>query len=122
VVESRETPQPDRRTARKPREDQQKDAAFMAEVNQQTDSLIEHIVPVEPANDGATDEAASEAEASPKPKKARTTRARATGTKTTRSRKDDTNPDTPHLRPSRRGFKWPASEQPEQASEQAEEE
>lgn len=115
VVESRETPRPDRHAARKPREDQQKDAEFMAEVNQQTDSLIEHIVP---ANDSATDEAASEA--SPKPKKARTTRA--AGTKTKRSRKDDSNPDTPHLRPSRRGFKWPASEQPEQASEQAEEE
>ncbi|HKV59664.1 MAG TPA: hypothetical protein VJO32_15330 [Ktedonobacteraceae bacterium] len=121
VVESRETPRPGRDAARKPREDQQKDAEFMAEVNQQTDSLIEHIVPAEPANEGATDEAASEA--SPKPKKARTTRARTASPKTKRSRKDDTNPDTPHLRPSHRGFKWPESEQqPTQASEQAEEE
>jgi hypothetical protein len=116
VVESRETPRPDRRVARKPREDQRKDAGFRAEVNQQTDSLIEHIAPVEPA---PADDVAGEA--APKAKKARTTRARPASAKTARSRKADSNPQTPHLKPSRRGFKWPESEQPEQ-SEQAGEE
>jgi hypothetical protein len=119
VVESRETLRPDRRVTQKPREDQRKDTEFMAEVNSQTDSLIEHIVPIKPANDGAADDVASAA--APKAKKARTTRARAAGAKTKRSQKADTNPQTPHLRPSRRGFKWPESEQPEQ-SEQASEE
>lgn len=108
VVESRETRQPDNHVARRPREDQQKDAEFLTEVNQQTESLIQHIAPVEPANNGATDEA------SPKAKKTRTTRARAASPKVARSRKADTNPETPHLRPSHRGFKWPESEKSEE--------
>jgi hypothetical protein len=111
AVESRETLRPDSRVTRKQREDQQNDTEFMAEVNQQTDSLIEHIVPVEPANDGVNATA-------PKAKKVRTTRARAASAKTTRGRKTDTNPQTPHLRPSHHGFKWPESEQPEQAKEE----
>ena len=111
-VESRETLRPDRRAERKPREDQQKDAEFMAKVNSQTDSLIEHIVPAKPEH--AEGETAGEA--TPGAKKARTARARAAGTKTKKRSKKadaDTNPSTPHLRPSRRGFKWPESEQAE---------
>ncbi len=108
VVESRETRRPGNRAARRPRAEQQKDAEFMAEVNQQTDGLIQHIVPAEPeaepepASSDATDEVSSKS--SPKVKKARTTRARPA------SRKVGTNPETPHLKPSHRGFKWPEAE------------
>lgn len=110
VVDSR--PQPDSDVTRKPREDQRNDTEFMAEVNQKTDSLIGHIVP---ANDGATDDIASE----PKAKKARATRSRPASEK--RSQKTDANPRTPHLKPSHHGFKWPESEKPEQAEQAGEE-
>jgi hypothetical protein len=113
VVESRETRRPGNRAARRPRAEQQKDAEFMAEVNQQTDGLIQHIAPAEaepePASSDATDEVSSKS--SPKVKKARTTRARPASGKVARSRKSDTNPETPHLKPSHRGFKWPEAEQ-----------
>ena len=115
--ESREIAQPGKRAAHSPRAKQQKDAGFMTEVNQQTDSLIEHIAPVEAAQDGAAEETTNEA--APKAKKARTSRAGAAGAKasakTTRTRKAVTNPRTPHLRPSKRGFKWPAPESAEPA-------
>jgi hypothetical protein len=88
-------------------------------VNRQTESLIEHIAPVEPANEG------DENGEAPKPKKARTTRAKTAGTKasakTTRSRKADTAPGKPLLRPSKRGFKWPSPQQAEQAESSGEE-
>jgi hypothetical protein len=92
----------------------------MAEVNQQTDSLIEHIVPLEPAGGDAAEN--GESNATPKAKKTRTSRASAASAETTRSRKADTNPRTPHVRPSQRGFKWPVQEQPAQPTEPGEEE
>ena len=109
AVESRETLQNDSRVTRKQREDEQIDAEFMAEVNQQTNSLIEHIVPVEPA---------SNEENGAKAKKARATRARPASAKTTRGKKAGTSSQASHPRPSRRGFKWPEAEQPEQAREE----
>ncbi|HEY6542289.1 MAG TPA: hypothetical protein VIZ18_15200 [Ktedonobacteraceae bacterium] len=119
VVESREITQSGKRATRKPRANQHKDAEFRTEVNQQTDSLIEHIVPVEPVHDEAAGEPTSEA--APKAKKARTARAGTASAKTTRSRKADGKSREPHLRPSKRGFKWPAPEQAEQAEQTGEE-
>lgn len=113
---NRETLRPDRNVERKQREDQRKDDGFLAEVNQQTDSLIGHIVPVEPASNGASKDGASEA--APREKKARTTGTRSASAKATRSKKADTNPRTPHLKPSHRGFKWPEAEQREQTTEE----
>ncbi len=108
VVESREIEQPGKRPARKPR----RDAEFITEANQQADGLIEHIVPVEPADDGTAGKTA------PKAKKARTTRAGTTeakaSAKTTRSRKAEPKSRETHLRPSKRGFKWPIPTQTEQ--------
>lgn len=125
VVESRETTQPDpgKRTPRKPRATSGKDAEFLTEVNQQADGLVEHIVPLEPAHDGTTDDASGET--APRAKKARTPRMGTTGAKasakTTRSRKADMKTRQPNLRPSKRGFKWPAPEQKEQAEPSGEE-
>src|SRR5579859_6146773 len=121
VVESREIEQPGpvKRAARKPR----RDAEFITEVNQQADGLVEHIVPVEPAYEGTADDASGET--APKAKKVRTTRAGSASTKasakTTRSRKDGTKSREPHLRPSKRGFKWPAPEQAGQTEPSGEE-
>ncbi len=114
-VESREIAQPEKRTARKPR----KDAEFFTEVNQQADSLTEHIVPAEPAYDEVSGKTA------PKAKKVRTERAASAGAKasakSTRSRKADTKSRQPHLRPSKKGFKWPTQAQTEQAEPTGEE-
>ena len=120
-AESRETAQAsaDKRAERKPR----KNAEFIAEMNQQADGLIEHIVPVEPASDGTADDAP--AKKAPKAKKVRTTRAGSAGAKasakTTRSRKAETKSRETHLRPSKRGFKWPSPTQTEQAEPTGEE-
>lgn len=115
-VENREQVEPGKRAERKPRAKQKKDDEFLADVNRQTESLVEHIVPVEPAPDGEANEPA------PKAKRPRATRAKAAGSKasakTTRSRKADTGPGGPLLRPSKRGFKWPTQEQAEQAGDE----
>ncbi|GAC1565207.1 MAG: hypothetical protein NVS3B14_02180 [Ktedonobacteraceae bacterium] len=96
----------------------------MTEVNQETDTLIQHIAPAEPTSNGSRDEAAREA--SPKVKKARKGTSPASAKLRSRkagAKQPDTNPATPHLRPSRRGFKWPEQEQiPEQVTEQSPEE
>ncbi len=110
-VESREIAQPGKHTTRKPRATQQQDTEFKTEVNQQADSLIEHIVPIEPAQDEPASETA------PKAKKARKTRTGTASAKTTRNGKAR----EPHLRPSKRGFKWPAPEQAGQAEPSGEE-
>lgn len=118
-VESREIAQPGKRAPRKPR----RDAEFITEVNQQADGLIEHIAPVEPAHDETPDDTSGET--APKAKKARTTRAGTAGAKdsakTTRSRKADTKSRETHIRPSKRGYKWPSPEKAGQAEPSGEE-
>ena len=110
----RESRQPDRHATHKPREAQAQsvDAEFMTEVQQETDTLIQHIVPTQQASNGA-----AEHEVSPKAKKARTGTRSASAkvrSKKTEAKQTATNPGTPHLRPSHRGFKWPESAQTEE--------
>ncbi|HLX57198.1 MAG TPA: hypothetical protein VKR83_09260 [Ktedonobacteraceae bacterium] len=120
IERQREMRLPDNRAARRPREDQQRDAEFKAEIHQETANLIQHIEPVEQASNDTTGEAASGA--SPKTKKARAGAHPASAKVRSRkaaAKQSDTNPDTPHLRPSHRGFKWP---EPQQTAEQTPEE
>ncbi len=113
-VESREIAQPGpaKRTSRKSREDTE----FFTEVNQQADSLVEHIVPLEPAYEETADRPA------PKAKKARTTRTKTTGAKAsaknTKGRKAEGKSRETHLRPSKKGFKWPSPTQAEPSEEE----